>query len=78
MFSSERRLIAKRFVACAMQGLSGVKLIACVTEEYPHATRRELMDAAYWAVTRQDADQAIVSQIYDIAISLRKAHKIDA
>lgn len=78
MFGIERRLIAKRFVACAIQGLSGVKLIACVTEEYPHATRRELMDAAYLAVTRQDADQAIVSQIYDIAISLRKAHKIDA
>lgn len=77
MFSAERRVIATRFASCATEGLRGAKLIACVRDEHPDATSRDLMDAAFLAVTRRDADQATVLTIYDVAIVLRQAHNVD-
>lgn len=72
MIDVEHRLIAARFIECAVAGLRGTKLIDCVKSKYPEATSEAIKRAAFFAVTRPDVDKQAVPDIHEVGVLLRQ------
>ncbi|KAF2988699.1 hypothetical protein OGR47_11980 [Methylocystis sp. MJC1] len=72
MFDNEHRGIASRLLECALEGITGMKLIECVREKFPHAALSTIKSAAFFAITRPDINPDAVQPIYEFGMMLRQ------
>lgn len=71
MFDAQEKLIAARLIECALEGISGSKLIECVRKKFPDAALGAVKRAAFFAVTRPGAGDEVIGRVYDIGLKLR-------
>ncbi len=72
MFDSEHRLVAARLLECAVDGISGIKLIDCVKKKFPGVSEDVIRRAAFFAVTRPNVEAKAVPSIYEVGMMLRE------